>query len=147
MEEVKSEGPEQDSSKDLSQKPPKDEKVRKSNSSMLILFCLSLSIGSGILSGWWFGARSPDKREVAVLDVTSIVEAKKKEFIKKFEGKEISPATKTEMEKEISLFTERLNRIIEGEGRNKVIFAKDSVLSEERDITDEVAKKVNNEGR
>lgn len=131
MEEIKSAEPEQ------------DRKITVSNLSMLILLCLSLSIGSGILSGWWFGRNSQAKREVVVLDVGSIVEAKKKEFIEKYKEKEASPALKTEMQKEISIFTERLNRIIEGESKNRVIFVKDLVLSEERDITDEVAKKVN----
>jgi len=131
MEEIKSVGPE------------RDRKSIKSNFLIIVLLCLSLSIGSGILSGWWFGRNSQAKREVVVLDVGSIVEAKKKEFIEKYKEKEASPALKTEMQKEITIFTEKLNRIIEGESKNRVIFVKDLVLSEERDITDEVAKKVN----
>ena len=123
--------------------PEQDRKSIRSNFLMLVLLCVSLSIGSAILSGWWFGRNSQGRREVVVLDVGSIVEAKKKEFIEKYKEKEASPALKTEMQKEISIFTERLNRIIEGESKNRVIFVKDLVLSEERDITDEVAKKVN----
>jgi hypothetical protein len=123
--------------------PKQDQKGMRSNFSMLVLLCISLSMGSGILSGWWFGRNSQGRREVVVLDVGSIVEAKKKEFIEKYREKEATPALKTKMQKEISIFTERLNRIIEGESKNRIIFVKDLVLSEERDITDEVAKKVN----
>jgi hypothetical protein len=110
---------------------------------MLIFLSISLSIGSGILTGWWFGRSSSSGREIVVIDVGKVIEEKRKEFVGKFGSKEPSPSMRAEMEKEISAFTERLNRAIEDKSRKNIILVKDSVLSEERDITDEVAQKVN----
>jgi hypothetical protein len=46
------------------------------------------------------------------------------------------------MERDISLFIERLNRVIEEESRGRIVLAKDSVISEARDITYEVEKRI-----
>jgi len=49
---------------------------------------------------------------------------------------------KQEMERDISYFIERLNRVIEEESRGRVVLAKDSVISEAKDITHEVGTRI-----
>lgn len=108
----------------------------------LLLFSLAVSIFSGAVSGWYF-SKSGGK-EIVVLDVGKIVEEKRKEFVQKYRDRELSQKMKEEMEKEISLFVESLNRIVEEESMGKIVLTKDSVVSNIKDITDEVYYKVKN---
>lgn len=108
----------------------------------LLLFSLAVSILSGTVSGWYF-SRSGGK-EIVVLDIGKILEEKRKEFVQKYRDRELSQKMKEEMEKEISLFVESLNRIVEEESMGKIVLTKDSVVSNIKDITDEVYYKVKN---
>jgi len=102
----------------------------------LLLF--SFSIISGGVSGWYFS----NQREIVVLDVGRVIEAKRKEFIERFRDRDINPEVKGEMEREISYFLERLNRVIEEESRGRIVLSKESVISEVRDITSEVETRI-----
>jgi len=108
----------------------------------ILIFSMAISILSGIASGWYFSR--PNEREIVVLDVARIVEAKKKEFIEKYRDRGTDPKMREEMEKEISSFTNGLNRIIEEESRGRIVLVKDSVISETKDITNEVEGKIKN---
>jgi hypothetical protein len=91
-------------------------------------------------SGWYF-SRS-DNKEIVVLDVLKIIEAKKKEFIEKYREREANPQMKEEMERELSFFIDRLNRIVEEESRGRIVLVRDSVISEAKDITNDVEGKI-----
>ena len=108
----------------------------------VLIFSAAISILSGMVSGWYFSRTN--EREIVVLDVARIVETKKKEFIEKYRERGIDPKMREEMEREISSFTDRLNRIIEEESKGRIVLVKDSVISEAGDITNEVEKKVKN---
>jgi len=108
----------------------------------VLAFSAAISILSGIASGWYFSR--PNEKEIVVLDVARIVEAKKKEFIEKYRDRGTDPKMREEMEKEISSFTNGLNRIIEEESRGRIVLVKDSVISETKDITNEVEGKIKN---
>lgn len=106
----------------------------------ILVFSLTVSIISGMASGWYF-SRS-DNKEIVVLDVVKIIEAKKKEFIEKFRDREANPRMKEDMEREISFFIDRLNRIVEEESRGRIVLVRDSVISEAKDITNDVEGKI-----
>ena len=110
----------------------------------LILYILVLSLAvstiSGMASGWYF-SRS-NNREIVVLDVVKIIEAKKKEFVEKYREREANPQMKENMEREISFFIDRLNRIVEEESRGRIVLVRDSVISEAKDITNDVEGKI-----
>ncbi len=108
--------------------------------SYALILCVIMSLASGALSGWYF-SRGKDK-EVVVLDLSKIIEDKRKEFVEKYRNREGSSRLREEMEREISLFTEALNRVIEEESRGKVILAKESVISDARDITESVNHRI-----
>jgi len=123
-------------------KPPKEVFKREKGFLLSILiFSMAISILSGMASGWYF-SRPSGKGEIVVLDVARIVEAKKKEFIEKYRDRGTDPKMREEMEREISSFTDRLNRIIEEESRGRIVLVKDSVISETKDITHEVEGKI-----
>ncbi|MEW6376494.1 MAG: TrbI F-type domain-containing protein [Thermodesulfobacteriota bacterium] len=105
-----------------------------------LVFSLAVSIISGMASGWYF-SRS-DNKEIVVLDVVKIIEAKKKEFVEKYRDREANPRMKEDMEREISFFTDRLNRIVEEESRGRIVLVRDSVISEAKDITNDVEAKI-----
>ena len=111
---------------------------------LFVVFSVSVSVISGMISGWYFSnyLQGKENREIVVLDVARIVEEKKKEFIEKFRDREVNPKMKVEMEREVSSFTDRLNQIIEEESKGRIVLVKDSVISEAKDITDEVSVKV-----
>lgn len=79
---------------------------------------------------------------MVVLDVAKIIETKKKEFVEKYRDREPNSKMKEEMDREISSFVDRLNKVIEEESQGKVVLVKDSVISNARDITDEVSKRI-----
>jgi len=106
----------------------------------LFLFSFCVSVVSGVLSGWYFN--NFNQKEIVVIDVGKIIEEKRKEFVKKYRDREANPGMKQEMERDISYFIERLNRVIEEESRGRIVLAKDSVISEARDITYEVEKRI-----
>ena len=106
----------------------------------ILTFSIAISILSGMASGWYFSRAN--EREIVVLDVARIVEAKKKEFIEKYRDRGADPKMREEMEREISSFTNGLNRIIEEESRGRIVLVKDSVISETKDITHEVEGKI-----
>jgi hypothetical protein len=106
----------------------------------LFLFSFCVSVISGVLSGWYFN--NFGQKEIVVLDVGKIIEEKRKEFIEKYRDREANPKMRQEMERDISYFIERLNRVIEEESRGRIVLAKDSVISEARDITYEVEKRI-----
>jgi len=107
----------------------------------VLFFSVLLSVVSGMASGWYFSGKN--ETEIVVLDVAKIVDGKKKEFIEKYRDRGIDPGAKDEMGREISMFTDRLNRIIkEEESRGRIILVRDSVISEIRDITNEVEDKI-----
>jgi len=105
-----------------------------------LVFSLAISIISGMASGWYF-SRSGNK-EIVVLDVVKIIEAKKKEFIEKYREREANPRMKEDMEREISFFIDLLNRIVEEESRGRIVLVRDSVISEAKDITNDVEGKI-----
>lgn len=107
---------------------------------IIFVICISISIASGVVSGWYFGYSG--KKEIVVLDVEKIIEAKKDDFIKKFKDRNPDPGLKEEMEKEISSFMEKLNRIVEEESKGRIVLVKDSVVSSAVDITDEVSRRI-----
>jgi len=107
---------------------------------ILFLFSFSVSVISGVVSGWYFN--NFNQREIVVLDVGKIVEGKRKEFIEKYHDQEANPKLKQEMERDISYFIDRLNRVIEEESRGRIVLAKDSVISEAKDITHEVETRI-----
>lgn len=108
----------------------------------LIIFTAVISFISGTVSGWYFSRTN--NKEIVVLDIGKIIEAKRVEFIEKYKDRNITPQVRQEMEREISLFIDRLNRIVEEEAKGKIVLTKDSVVSETRDITDEVSHKIRN---
>ncbi len=107
---------------------------------LVLVFSAAVSILSGMASGWYFSRTN--EREIVVLDIAKIVDAKKKEFIEKYRDREADPKLKQEMEREISSFTDRLNRVIEEESRGRVVLVRDLVISEAKDITHEVEVKI-----
>ncbi len=121
---------------------PKKEVSKRERGFLLsiLIFSMAISILSGMAGGWYF-SRTND-REIVVLDVARIVDAKKKEFIEKYRDRGVDPKMREEMEREISSFTNGLNRIIEEESRGRIVLVKDSVISETRDITHEVEAKI-----
>lgn len=119
-----------------------ESKTEYSRWSILYILVLSLTVSiiSGMASGWYF-SRS-DNKEIVVLDVLKIIEAKKKEFIEKYREREANPQMKEEMERELSFFIDRLNRIVEEESRGRIVLVRDSVISEAKDITNDVEGKI-----
>lgn len=113
---------------------------RGTHISSILVLSVVLSILSGMASGWHFSRAN--HKEVVVLDVVKIVNAKKEEFIEKYRDRGNDPRLKQEMEREISSFTDRLNRVIEETSRGRIVLVRDSVISEEKDITDEVQVKI-----
>jgi hypothetical protein len=113
---------------------------RGTNISSILVLSVAISILSGMASGWHFSGTN--HKEVVVLDVAKIVDAKKKEFIEKYRDRGADPKLKKEMEREISSFTDRLNRVIEEESRGRIVLVRDSVISEAKDITNEVEVKI-----
>lgn len=107
---------------------------------MILILCISTSILSGIISSWYFSKYG--NNEIVVLDVGKVIEKKKEEFIKKYKDREPSLSLKEEMEKEISSFVDSLNRIVGEESKGKIVLSKDSVISNAKDITDEVSKRI-----
>ena len=105
-----------------------------------LVFSLAISIISGMASGWYFS--KSENKEIVVLDVVKIIEAKKKEFVEKYHDREADPRVKKDMEREISFFIDLLNRIVEEESRGRIVLVRDSVISEARDITNEVEGKI-----
>jgi|GEM_PF-2041316 len=113
---------------------------RGTNIFSILVFSIAVSILSGMASGWHFSRTN--HKEVVVLDVAKIVDAKKKEFIEKYRDRGADPKLKQEMEREISSFTDRLNRVIEEESRGRIVLVRDSVISEAKDITHEVEVRI-----
>lgn len=128
--------------KDLQEKTGNLIKYKSEIPIYLFLFSAVISIIFGGLSGWYFTRDT--QREIVVLDVAKIIEGKKKEFIEKYKDREPSPTLKKEMEADISAFTANLNQIIQEQSKGRIVFIKDSVVSEIGDITDEVEKRVRN---
>jgi hypothetical protein len=119
-----------------------ESKTEYSRWSILYILVLSLTVSiiSGMASGWYFSKF--DNKEIVVLDVLKIIEAKKKEFIEKYREREANPQMKEEMERELSFFIDRLNRIVEEESRGRIVLVRDSVISEAKDITNDVEGKI-----
>jgi len=113
---------------------------RGTNIFSILVFSVAVSILSGVASGWHFSRTN--QKEVVVLDVSKIVDAKKEEFIKKYRDRGADPKLKQEMEREISSFTDRLNHVIEEESRGRLVLVRDSVISEAKDITHEVEVRI-----
>lgn len=77
-----------------------------------------------------------------VLDIGKIIESQRKEFVEKYQNRGGGSEVRTEMERDISSFVERLNRVVEEESGGKLVFVKDSVISEVRDITEDIEKRI-----
>lgn len=117
---------------------------KESNRGFIYLLILTIVISSisGAISGWYFSR--PVDKEIVVLDVGKIIESKRVEFIEKYKDRNITPQIRQEMEREISVFIDRLNHIVEEESKGRIVLTKDSVVSEMKDITDEVSHKIKN---
>lgn len=106
----------------------------------VVIFSAAVAILSGGVSGWYF-SRSKE-REIVVLDIGKIIESQRKEFVEKYQNRGGGSEVRTEMERDISSFVEKLNKVVEEESRGKLVFVKDSVISEVRDITEDIEKRI-----
>lgn len=110
-------------------------------SMLTVVFLLIACLGSGVFSGWWFAQKY--SRQIVVIDVEQIVQKRKDEFTAKYKGADTaSTETKQEMMTDITQFANKLESILEEEGKNRLILTKGAVVSNETDITAIVEKRI-----
>ena len=115
----------------------------------IVIICIVVSIIcgglSGLLAAWQYWDLGPGRheQEIVTVDIGDIVSAKKRVIIEKYKGKEDTEPAKAEMEKEITEFFKRLNAAVAARGGDRIVLAKDAVLSGGKDITEEVEKEMN----
>jgi uncharacterized protein YneF (UPF0154 family) len=115
------------------------------NFAQIVILCMVLSVGSGVLSGWWFGKKFSvqSQKEIVVADTGRIKDEKIKEFVARYKDKEITPEVKAAMEKEVKDFAEKFDGIISEEFDRRIILAPGAVVAGNvKDITEYLQEKI-----